>query len=157
MDTTVTISSDTARKLDKLSKMCKCTKKTLLESSVDYFLRYGINPLEHESPSKEMDKLIKRIDQVVGFIRTQEQKILIPALEAVVSSEERIKVYLDNIATKQDVSERAKLVLANMQEYKLIQQQSKLSQEQGFKIIAKLIDAKGKTGVFMDLTKAYNQ
>lgn len=151
MDTTVTINSVTARKLDKLCKANKCTKKDFLGASVSYFEKYGIDPLSHESPAQEMQKLIKRLDSVIGFIRTQEKEMLRPACEAIFSSEERIKLYLDGIATKQDlklhqqdVKSLANLILDNKQ-----------SQELALRAIAKLIDAKEKTGVFTDLAKAY--
>lgn len=44
-----------------------------------------------------------------------------------------------------------------MQENKSILFQTRTSQAERFQALAKLIDAKEKTGVFMDLSKAYNQ
>lgn len=151
MDTTVTINSVTARKLDKLCKANKCTKKDFLGAAISYFEKYGIDPLSHESPAQEMQKLIKRIDSVIGFIRTLEKEMLRPACEAIFSSEERIKFYLDSIATKQDF----KLSQQDIKNLANLILDGKQAQELALKAIAKLIDAKEKTNVFTDLSKAY--
>lgn len=158
--TTVTIDLSTASKIDKLSRQNNMTKKDFIRATMDYIERNGINPLEHESPSKEMNKLIKRIDQIVGFMRTQEKEILRPVYEAILSSEERIKFSLDNMLSKQDIkpiSDKLQFILSDLSENKKTLNISKLSQEEGLKLLAKLIDAKGKTTILTDLTKAYNQ
>ncbi|WP_165027245.1 BfmA/BtgA family mobilization protein [Dysgonomonas sp. ZJ279] len=160
MDTTVTISIATAKKIDRICKANQCTKKDFLSAAVTYFEWYGINPLSHESPAQEMERLIKRVDQVIAFIRTQEKEILRPACEAIFSTDERIKLNLENLASKQDIkniSERFQLVTSNLKDNQSLINQTKSSQEQGFKLLSKLIDAKEKTGVFGDLSKIYNQ
>ena len=40
-----------------------CIRDRFLSCALEYFEKYGINPVEHESPAKEMQKLIKRCDQ----------------------------------------------------------------------------------------------
>lgn len=45
-----------------------------------------------------MEKLIKKNDQVIGFIRKQEQDILRPMLEAITTTEARIKADFDSLA-----------------------------------------------------------
>lgn len=57
METTVTINQITARKLDKLSKVYKCTKKDFLQASLEYFEKHGINPLTHERPCTRDTKI----------------------------------------------------------------------------------------------------
>lgn len=164
METTVTINQATARKLDKLCKAQKCTKKDFLKASLEYFEKYGISPLSHESPAQEMQKLIKRVDQIVAFIRHQEKEILRPACEVIKSNETHIRLSLENTLTKQELSNLLRPIMENIrmgtEQNRLINNlitQTKESQEQGFKIIAKLIDAKEKTGVFGDLSKIYSQ
>ncbi|UHO37114.1 hypothetical protein H5J24_15280 [Chryseobacterium capnotolerans] len=41
--------------------------------------------------------MIKRIDQIIAFIKTQEKETIRPSFEAIVSSEERIKNDLSKI------------------------------------------------------------
>lgn len=84
--TTVTIDRKTAVILDRLAKSNDVSKKEFLSCALEYFEKYGINPVQHESPAKEMQKLIKRCDQVIAFIRKQEQDILRPACAATYSS-----------------------------------------------------------------------
>lgn len=80
--TSVTIDRKTFARLDRLAKSNNVSKKDFLSCALEYFEKYGINPVEHESPAKEMQKLIKRCDQVIAFIRKQEQDFLRPACEA---------------------------------------------------------------------------
>ena len=69
--TSVTIDRKTFARLDRLAKSNNVSKKEFLSCALEYFEKYGINPVEHESPAKEMQKLIKRCDQVIAFIRKQ--------------------------------------------------------------------------------------
>lgn len=126
--TSVTIDKRTGVQLDRLAKASGATKKDFLQSALDYFERYGINPVKHESPAQEMQKLIKRVDQVVAFIRKQEQDILRPTCEVITTTgvkvenalpglltEERFKGFLstlnDYIALKdRDIEEREKML-----------------------------------------------
>lgn len=65
--TSVTIDRKTFARLDRLAKSNNVSKKEFLSCALEYFEKYGINPVEHESPAKEMQKLIKRCDQVIAF------------------------------------------------------------------------------------------
>lgn len=65
--TTVTIDTNTGARLERLAKANGVSKKEFISLSLDYFEKYGINPAKHESPAQEMQKLIRRIDQVVAF------------------------------------------------------------------------------------------
>ena len=87
--TTVTIDQKTFATLDRLAKSNDVSKKEFLSCALEYFEKYGINPVQHESPAKEMQKLIKRCDQVIAFIRKQEQDILRPACAAISTTEAR--------------------------------------------------------------------
>jgi len=88
--TSVTIDRKTFARLDRLAKSNNVSKKEFLSCALEYFEKYGINPVEHESPAKEMQKLIKRCDQVIAFIRKQEQDFLRPACEAMGSTSMRV-------------------------------------------------------------------
>lgn len=46
-----------------------------LTHAINYFEKYGINPVEHESPAQEMQKLIKRMDQVFAFLKNRKMTL----------------------------------------------------------------------------------
>jgi hypothetical protein len=60
-NSTVAVSPEIGKKLERFCDSCGITKKDFISLSLDYFQRYGINPAKHESPAKEMEKLIKKI------------------------------------------------------------------------------------------------
>lgn len=106
--TSVTIDQKTFARLDRLAKSNNVSKKDFLSCALEYFEKYGINPVEHESPAKEMQKLIKRCDQVIAFIRKQEQDFLRPACEAMGSTSMRVTMSMDSILTEKKFSQYQK-------------------------------------------------
>ena len=106
--TSVTIDRKTFARLDRLAKSNNVSKKEFLSCALEYFEKYGINPVEHESPAKEMQKLIKRCDQVIAFIRKQEQDFLRPACEAMGSTSMRVTMSMDSILTEKKFSQYQK-------------------------------------------------
>lgn len=116
--TTVTIDQKTFATLDRLAKSNDVSKKEFLSCALEYFEKYGINPVQHESPAKEMQKLIKRCDQVIAFIRKQEQDILRPACAAISTTEARIERVLDKLATAGQVRDLQKAVSDQQQRFR---------------------------------------
>ena len=100
--TTVTIDTNTGARLERLAKANGVSKKEFISLSLDYFEKYGINPAKHESPAQEMQKLIKRVDQIVAFQKVQEREFVRPAMGAVMETEARIKGDLTRIAQSYD-------------------------------------------------------
>ncbi len=98
MDTTVTISAITAKKLDKICKTHGISKRKFIDVSLDYFLKYGINPMENESPIQEVERVRKRIDQLISFQKVMEKDRIIPMFDAIITSEAHIRQYLDSLA-----------------------------------------------------------
>lgn len=159
--TTVSIDSETGAKLDRLAKSNNLSKKALLSLMLDYFEKYGINPAEHESPAQEMQKLIKRVDQIVGFIKVQEKELIRPLVASVSMTEERIKVDLDNIAKKEKLQEFIDAVSQNTavqqeQKRKLMEAINQVETEnkkrtdqtmQALRVLAEHLDDKGKAGL----------
>lgn len=76
--TTVTIDSSTAKKLDRLAKASGVTKKDFIAISMDYFLKNGIDPVTCETPTQELVKLNKRIDDLFRFLKHQETNTIVP-------------------------------------------------------------------------------
>lgn len=98
--TTISVDTETAAKLDRLAKANKVAKKEYISYALDYFEKYGINPVKHESPAQEMQTLIKRVNQIVAFIRKQEQEILHPLCEATTVTNAKIESSLSELLTK---------------------------------------------------------
>lgn len=115
-NSTVAVSPEIGKKLERFCASCGITKKDFISLALDYFQRYGINPATHQSPAKEMEKLIKKNDQVIGFIKKQEQDILRPMVETVSTIEARMK---QEYVTKADLQ---KLTDAIKQSYDVVGQ-----------------------------------
>ena len=52
--TTVAVERTTFAKLDRLAKANSVSKMEFITHAINYFEKYGINPVEHESPAQEM-------------------------------------------------------------------------------------------------------
>lgn len=153
-NSTVAVSPEIGKKLERFCDSCGITKKDFISLSLDYFQRYGINPAKHESPAKEMEKLIKKNDQVIGFIRKQEQDILRPMLEAITTTEERIKANIGSLATSDKLIEFIQAVDSNSNiqvdtRDKLAETISQQNKEvkQAILTLARYLDEKGKAGL----------
>jgi hypothetical protein len=88
--------------------------REFIDHSLSYYEKSGSNPKFDESPRDEMNKLVKRLDQVIAFIRTQEKEYLRPAFEQVSIIEKRLKNDLENFTSKNDVEllkEKIKLLI----------------------------------------------
>lgn len=100
-NSTVAISSIDAKKLDRFCKSNGLSKKEFISASLNYFIKEGINPKTHESPNAELSKLNKRIDQLFGFIKKQEQDILKPILHEIVREYKEQNEYFQIIMNNQ--------------------------------------------------------
>lgn len=56
----------------------KLEKKQFIEESLKYFNASGINPAKYESPSAEIEKMHKRIEDIFKFSKAQERDVLKP-------------------------------------------------------------------------------
>ena len=92
--TTVTINQSTSKKLERLAVTNGISKKDFIDQALNYFEKYGINPTQDETPVKEMDRIRKRQDQVVAFLKTQEKNILEPSLLGIAKADESMRVRL---------------------------------------------------------------
>lgn len=76
--TTVAVDSTTLNKLDRLAKASGVSKKDFIAISMDYFLKNGIDPVTCETPTQELVKLNKRIDDLFRFLKHQETATIVP-------------------------------------------------------------------------------
>ena len=99
--TTVAVERTTFTKLDRLAKANNVSKMEFLTHAINYFEKYGINPGEHESPAQEMQKLIKRMDQVFAFLKKQETDLVRPACEALAGASTQITISLSSLLSEE--------------------------------------------------------
>ena len=99
--TTVAVERTTFTKLDRLAKTNNVSKMEFLTHAINYFEKYGINPVEHESPAQEMQKLIKRMDQVFAFLKKQETDLVRPACEALAGASTQITINLSSLLSEE--------------------------------------------------------
>lgn len=99
--TTVAVERTTFTKLDRLAKTNNVSKMKFLTHAINYFEKYGINPVEHESPAQEMQKLIKRMDQVFAFLKKQETDLVRPACEALAGASTQITISLSSLLSEE--------------------------------------------------------
>jgi hypothetical protein len=149
--TTVTIDTDTGARLERLAKANGVSKKEFISLSLEYFEKYGINPAQHESPAQEMQKLIKRVDQIVAFQKVQEREFVRPAMGAVMETEARIKGDLTRIAQSYDkMLSILQNVLTNDEAIEAIIKSHKHETEElkrAVMVLAKHMDEKNKAGL----------
>lgn len=99
--TTVAVERTTFTNLDRLAKANNVSKMEFLTHAINYFEKYGINPVEHESPAQEMQKLIKRMDQVFAFLKKQETNLVRPACEALAGASTQITISLSSLLSEE--------------------------------------------------------
>lgn len=99
--TTVAVERTTFAKLDRLAKANSVSKMEYISHAINYFEKYGINPVEHESPAQEMQRLIKRMDQVFAFLKKQETDLVRPACEALAGASTQITISLSSLLSEE--------------------------------------------------------
>ncbi len=112
--TTVTIDQETSKKLDRLATTNALSKKEFINQALDYFERFGINPTQNETPILEMDRIRKRQDQVIAFLRAQEKNILEPSLLGMAKADESLRFQLAEFRTLIDALTTKELSESNL-------------------------------------------
>lgn len=152
--TTVALSCKHDKILSRLTTQAQVSKKEYIEKSIEYMNKFGINPIEFDSPSDEMKKLIKKLDQVIAFSRVQERDILKPACTLILNNEKNITRQLDNlsdIATNEQIKSELNslytLLKANLKEIAEETTTQNELQKRSLIQLAQAIDEKGKLGL----------
>lgn len=104
VNTTIAIAIEENKRLSAFCKRNKLTKKDFIPIAIQYFEKNRINPKTHSEPKVEIEKISKRVDQLFGFIKTQEKDYLRPAIEAIVSTETRLIESINSLSTKDDLN-----------------------------------------------------
>jgi hypothetical protein len=102
--TSIAVNRHALKEAKLASKTLNLTLGEFVLHSAEYFRKTGIDPSKSdiESPYKAIKELEKRVGQVVGYIKTQEQEKLNPLLEQLIILSRR----LDEALTKLPASER---------------------------------------------------
>ena len=82
----VAIAPNTNEILTEFCAKTKLTKKDFIEASLKYFNDYSINPAKHEKPSVEIEKMHKRIEDLIKIVKAQERDIFRPSFEIIIST-----------------------------------------------------------------------
>lgn len=153
-NTTVAISSKHDNILSKLTSQAKVSKKEYVEKCLEYMNKFGINPVEFDSPSDEMKKLIKKLDQVIAFIRVQERDTLKPACAMIINNEKNINRRLDSLydmatndLVKSEINTLYILLKDDIKEVIQNSSQHSEAQKRSLLELAQAIDEKNKTGL----------
>ena len=101
--TTVSLSVTDNQRLTTYCSTYSIPKKDFIGIILNYLEVNGINPKVHHAPKTELEKIVKRIDQLFGFIKVQEKTFLRPALLSIVSSENHLKASINELAKTEDL------------------------------------------------------
>ena len=176
--TTVTISHDTAKKIERLSNESGVSKREFMEKAMEYFTKNGINPIDHESPVSEILKLIKRQDQIIAFLKKQEKDTILPVyssldkmsqsmteavpkLATAKSLNNMVDVFNSNVGVSNNFRKNTSNKLAALDEKVLklgeANKRSMAMLANMLGLIGQELDPKGRHGLVEDLKKAYNE
>lgn len=92
------ISEATAQDLAREANKHTVSRDKVISKMLDFFRIYGIDPFNYDAPADEMQKIIKRMDSVVAFIKKQEKDILIPTLTRLTTKEDLVSQNKTNLS-----------------------------------------------------------
>ena len=117
--TTTNIGKSELKSLRSLAKTHNLKQVEFINHAIAYFKKTGINPSDQIfSPREEINKLSTRMDQVIGFIKTQEEKKLNPLLDELILISRRLNDQMENQITIEHLRELYKLLMKIMEEEK---------------------------------------
>ncbi|MBK3518722.1 BfmA/BtgA family mobilization protein [Carboxylicivirga marina] len=98
--TTTNIGKAELKSLRALAKRHNLKQVDFINHSIAYFKKTGINPADKIfSPREEIKTLSKRVDQVILFIRTHEEKHMTPLLDEMTIVNRRLQSRLEDQVT----------------------------------------------------------
>ena len=147
-NSTVAISPDVAKKLDKFCQSNGMTKKDFISLSLSYFEKQGINPAKHESPKGEIEKVTKRLDQFFAFFKKQEQDIIKPFYMDYSRTTRVIYNSFDDEAEKiREIEKKLGEIEKKLGEKEQEREKDSQQIKEGLNNLLKLMDEKNKSGL----------
>lgn len=102
--TTTNIGVEEQKHLKKLAAHHKLKQVEFINASISYFKKTGINPAEEIfSPREEIEKLTKRVNEVIRFLQVHEKQKLAPLLERLLLLERKLSDAYTNVISKNDL------------------------------------------------------
>lgn len=93
--TSISVSHETGAALTELCTKLQCPKNEFVAASVEYFEKHNLDPRTAGLPNKrEINELMKRMDQFFAFLKKQENDVIIPMVEENQKLAEGIKTVL---------------------------------------------------------------
>ncbi len=86
---------------EKLERFCKAkgfSKKDFISLSLDYFMKYGINPKKDKSPADVLEKISRRIEDSIRIQKAQEKDFFVKTLMTLTEVNERQKITINKEA-----------------------------------------------------------
>lgn len=111
----IAVDNRTLEEAKKLTKTHNLTLGELVQHSVIYFKKTGINPsdADNENPLKAIKELERRVGQIVNYITKQDKEKLNPLLEGMLG----LKRGLDDSLKKLPAAERFEKVIDGINKY----------------------------------------
>lgn len=117
--TTTNIGKSELKSLRSLAKTHNLKQVEFINHAIAYFKKTGINPSDQIfSPREEINKLSTRMDQVIGFIKTQEEKKLNPLLDELILISRRLNDQIEDQITIEHLGKLYTLMMKIMEEEK---------------------------------------
>ena len=134
--TTTNISVEQLKHLKKISDRLGLKQVEFINASVSYFQKTGINPAEDIfTPREEIEKLAKRLDEVIRFMQVHERNKLSPLLERLILLEKQLNESYSTIISIKDLEPIKNL----LEEYKVKITKIELVNEQAIPNLLKKI------------------
>jgi len=109
--TTTNIGKSELKSLRSLAKKHNLKQVDFINYAIAYFKKTGINPADEiYSPREEINKLSKRMDQLVRFVKTQEEKKLNPLLDELILISRKLNDQMENQVTAEHFNKLHKLL-----------------------------------------------
>lgn len=96
--TTTNIGVEELKHLKKLAIHHGLKQSEFINSAIAYFRHTGVNPREKAySPREEIERLTKRVDEVIRFMQVHERQKLSPLMERLILLDKRISESISNL------------------------------------------------------------
>jgi len=124
--TTTNIGKEELKHLRKIANHHGLKQVEFINASISYFRKTGINPAEEiYSPREEIERLTKRVDEVIKFMQVHEKQKLSPLVERLILLERRLSETYSKIVTVDDLKSLGNLTLQLGKQFEI--QSNKLS------------------------------
>jgi len=110
--TTTNIGKEELKHLRKIASHHGLKQVEFINATISYFRKTGINPAEEiYSPREEIERLTKRVDEVIKFMQVHEKQKLSPLLERLLLLERRLSEIYSKVVTVEDLKPLGSLTI----------------------------------------------